>query len=78
MKFGISQFWAKTPAVILQAIQFMAALGAALVAFFAQAEYPAELENTIMKVYVDLTALLAIIGQFFGVETTETYPVNKK
>lgn len=77
MKFGVTQFWAKTPTIILQAIQFLAALGAALVAFFAKAEYPAELENTIMKIYVDLTALLAIIGQFFGVEATETYPVKK-
>lgn len=77
MKFGITQFWAKTPAIILQAIQFMAALGAALVAFFAKAEYPAELENIIMKIYLDVSAALAILAQFFGVETTDTYPVKK-
>lgn len=77
MKFGLTQFWAKTPTIILQAIQFMAALGAALVAFFAKAEYPAELENIIMKIYLDLSAGLAILAQFFGVETTDTYPVKK-
>ncbi|WP_273215571.1 hypothetical protein [Runella zeae] len=77
MKFGITQLWAKTPTIILQVIQFMAALGAALVAFFAKADYPAELENIILKIYADVMALIAIAGQFFGVETTETYPVKK-
>ncbi|WP_428657578.1 hypothetical protein [Runella sp.] len=77
MKFGITQLWAKTPAILLQGIQFMVALGAALVAFFAKAEYPAELENIILKIYLDLAAGIAILAQFFGVETTDTYPVKK-
>lgn len=77
MKFGFSQLWAKTPVVLLRGIQFSVALGAVLVAFFAKVDYPAELENIILKIFLDLTAGLAILAQFFGVETTDTYPVKK-
>lgn len=77
MKFGLSQLWAKTPVVLLQGIQFLVALGAVLVAFFAKVDYPAELENILLKMYFDLVAGLAILAQFFGVETTDTYPVKK-
>lgn len=78
MKFGLSQLGVKTPRLVLQIIQISAALGAALVAFFAGVDFPAETEAFILKAYSAVAATIAIIGQFFGVEPTTTYPTTKK
>lgn len=78
MKFGLTQLGVKTPRLVLQIIQISAALGAALVAFFAGVDFPAETEAFILKAYSAVAATIAIIGQFFGVEPTTTYPITKK
>jgi len=78
MKFGLTQLGIKTPRIVLQIIQISAALGAALVAFFAAVEFPAATESAILKVYSAVAAAIAILGQFFGVEPTTTYPTTKK
>lgn len=78
MKFGLSQLGVKTPRLVLQIIQISAALGAALVAFFATVEFPAATESLILKVYSSVAAAIAIIGQLFGIEPTTTYPTTKK
>lgn len=78
MKFGLTQLGVKTPRLVLQIIQISAALGAALVAFFAGVDFPAETEAVVLKVYSAVAAAVAILGQFFGIEPTTTYPTTKK
>lgn len=68
MKFGLSELTTKTPLWVFKLIQFSAALGAALVAFFAAVEFPAATEAIVMKIYTGIAAAIAIIGQFFGID----------
>lgn len=73
MKFGLTEITTKTPRFVLQLIQITSALGAALVAFFAAVDFPDATEAIVMKVYAGISAAIAIVGQFFGIDPLDDY-----